>query len=70
MEHVDLIVATRNRAEKLERMLASVPDEAGGKSIRINIFCDGDAKTAEKYGARVLLNYKYRAQYSVTLLPD
>ena len=51
MEYVELIVPTRNRAEKLERMLKSVPETAAGKKINITIICDGDFRTAAKYAA-------------------
>jgi glycosyltransferase involved in cell wall biosynthesis len=53
VQYVDLIVPTRNRAAKLERMLRSVPESACGKSIRITIICDADPVTAARYGARV-----------------
>jgi hypothetical protein len=49
MTYIDLIVATRNRAEKLGRMLDSVPAIAGGKPINIKIIFDGDFKTGEIY---------------------
>jgi hypothetical protein len=49
MTYIDLIVATRNRAEKLGRMLDSVPTSAGGKPINIKIVFDGDFKTGEIY---------------------
>jgi len=51
MKYVEVIVPTRNRAEKLERMLKSVPETAAGKKINITIICDGDFRTAAKYAA-------------------
>ena len=49
MEYVDLIVPTRNRAEKLDRMLKSVPKVAAEKCIAVMVVFDGDFKTAEKF---------------------
>jgi glycosyltransferase involved in cell wall biosynthesis len=49
VRYVDLIVPTRNRAAKLERMLESVPQEAAGKPIRIILACDGDSATYAKF---------------------
>lgn len=51
MDHVDLIVPTRNRPEKLERMLASVPVSAAGKPVNVILVSDGDGKTFRKYGS-------------------
>jgi hypothetical protein len=51
VDHVDLIVATRNRPEKLERMLASVPRTAGSRPINVVLVCDGDEKTFRQYGS-------------------
>jgi len=43
--YVDLIVPTRNRLRKLERMLRTVPAEAAGTRINVRVACDGDAET-------------------------
>ena len=44
--HVDIIIPTRNRTEKLRRCLESIDREPVGFSQEITVVCDGDAKTA------------------------
>lgn len=45
MKHIDLVIPTRNRWEKLKRCLHSIPPKANGIPIRVTIICDGDAET-------------------------
>ena len=45
MSPIELIVPTRNRREKLVRMLNSVPAEANGAPVEVVIVCDGDRET-------------------------
>lgn len=46
MNQIDLIIPTRNRLQKLERCLHSIPPSAEGLPIRVTIVCDGDPVTA------------------------
>ena len=46
MNQIDLIIPTRNRLQKLERCLHSIPSSAGGLPIRVTVVCDGDPVTA------------------------
>ena len=62
MKYIDLIVATRNRREKLLKMLDSVPKgPVGNVCINIKIACDGDRDTYEYI--------KLMTDYSVLLFP-
>lgn len=45
MKRIDILIPTRNRLEKLKRMMASTPQEAAGVEIWMRILCDGDAET-------------------------
>ncbi len=49
MKRIDLIIPTRNRAEKLKRTLATIPATAAGgtASIYITVVCDADPATAK-----------------------
>lgn len=47
MSPIEVIVPTRNRREKLIRMMNSVPAEAAGVPVEIVIVCDGDRKTEQ-----------------------
>lgn len=46
MKHITIAVPTRNRLEKLKRMLNTVPKEVGDIKISVIIICDGDPVTA------------------------
>lgn len=48
MRHIDIIIPTRNRYEKLCRCLDSIPKIAGGIKIEVAVICDGDNETADK----------------------
>ena len=48
MKHVDLIIPTRNRWEKLQRCLRSIPKVLSQVELNIIIICDGDRDTAER----------------------
>ena len=48
MKHIDLIIPTRNRWEKLQRCLRSIPRVLPQVELNITIICDGDRETAEK----------------------
>jgi hypothetical protein len=43
--YVDIVIPTRNRFAKLERMLRTIPREAAGKKINIKVICDDDPTT-------------------------
>lgn len=46
MNRIEVIIPTRNRLEKLNRCLATIPKKAGDVDIRVIVVCDGDARTA------------------------
>jgi len=46
MKHIDLIIPTRNRWEKLQRCLNSVPKTIPCYELNVIIICDGDLQTA------------------------
>ena len=48
MKHIDLIIPTRHRWEKLQRCLRSIPCEMPGVTLNIIIICDGDDATARQ----------------------
>jgi len=48
MNHVDVIIPTRHRYEKLKKCLASIPKKANGIDIWVIVICDGDHETALK----------------------
>ena len=48
MKHIDLIIPTRNRWEKLQRCLRSIPGELPQIGLNIIIICDGDRATCQK----------------------
>jgi len=45
LKHIDIVIATRNRYEKLKKMLKSIPDEP---YIETMIICDGEDNTLDK----------------------
>ena len=45
MKHIDIVIATRNRYEKLKKMLKSIPDKP---YIETMIICDGEDDTLDK----------------------
>ena len=45
MKHIDIVIATRNRYEKLKKMLKSIPDKP---YIEVNIICDDENDTLGK----------------------
>lgn len=48
MKHIDIIIPTRNRWEKLQRCLRTIPREIVGITITVIVVCDGDYQTAQK----------------------
>ena len=46
MKWIDIIIPTRNRWEKLQRCLRSIPKEVPGVTLNIIIICDSDRVTA------------------------
>lgn len=48
MKYIDLIIPTRNRWEKLQRCLNSVPKTIPDIKLNVIIICDGDIRTAER----------------------
>lgn len=48
MKNIDLIIPTRNRFQKLQRCLRSIPSKVNGMLIRVNVVCDGDSMTAHR----------------------
>jgi len=46
MNKIEVIIPTRNRLEKLDRCLDTIPRNAKNLDIKVTIVCDGDAKTA------------------------
>lgn len=53
MREVDIIIPTRNRAEKLLKCLNSIPKTVAKTKINVIVICDADTATA-----RWLVNYK------------
>lgn len=49
MKHIDLIIPTRHRWEKLQRCLKSIPKEVPQVELNLIIICDGDSETARKF---------------------
>jgi len=47
MEHIDIIIPTRNRLEKLLRCLKTIPQSVNGMPMSITVICDGDPVTAQ-----------------------
>jgi glycosyltransferase involved in cell wall biosynthesis len=47
MKRIDLIIPTRNRWEKLQRCLNSIPKNIPNIELNIIIICDGDLTTAQ-----------------------
>lgn len=48
MKYIDLIIPTRNRWEKLQRCLRSIPKTLSQNNLNVTIICDGDRDTASK----------------------
>lgn len=48
MDKIDIIISTRNRFDKLMRLLDSIPPHEFGIKIRVRIACDGDHGTFSK----------------------
>jgi len=48
MKHIDLIIPTRNRWEKLQRCLKSIPQQLPDISLSIIVVCDSDSETVQK----------------------
>lgn len=63
MKKIDLLIATRNRLEKLKRTITSVPQL---DNLRINIICDADKITAKYYMDNGLFSSE---RFKVFLIP-
>lgn len=48
MNKIDVIIATRNRYNKLMGVIGSIPGQEDGVPIHINVACDGDIDTYNK----------------------
>lgn len=48
MKHIDIIIPTRNRWEKLQRCLKSIPRQAPSVILSVIVVCDGDIETAQR----------------------
>jgi len=48
VNHIDIIIPTRNRWDKLQRCLQSIPRTLAQIEFNIIIICDGDCETARK----------------------
>jgi len=48
VKHIDLIIPTRNRWDKLQRCLRSIPQTLPQIELNIIIICDGDRETCRK----------------------
>jgi len=48
VKHIDIIIPTRNRWEKLQRCLKTIPQEIPGITTTVIVVCDGDHETAKK----------------------
>ena len=46
MQAIEIVVPTRNRIDKLMRMIESIRPAAGAVPVRVTVVCDGDAATA------------------------
>lgn len=47
MNHIDVVIPTRNRIKKLERTLATIPGTVRGVPVIIHVVCDGDKETED-----------------------
>jgi len=47
VKHIDIIIPTRNRWEKLQRCLKTIPLRIPGVTLNVIVVCDGDFKTAQ-----------------------
>ena len=63
MQHIDIVIATRNRYEKLKRTLKSIPDKP---YIRVGIAIDGEINTLNKFieEAEIIQNMKIGFLYT------
>jgi len=48
VKHIDIIIPTRNRWEKLQRCLKSIPRQAPRVILSVIVVCDGDIETAQR----------------------
>jgi len=48
VKHIDIIIPTRNRWEKLQRCLRTIPQEIPDITTTVIVVCDGDYETAKK----------------------
>lgn len=48
MRNIDIIIPTRNRWEKLQRCLKTIPLRIPGITLNVIVVCDGDCKTAQR----------------------
>ena len=48
MKHIDLIIPTRNRWEKLQRCLKSIPRQLPDISLSVIVVCDSDGETVQR----------------------
>jgi len=48
VKYIDIIIPTRNRWDKLQRCLRSIPERLPQIGLNIIIICDGDRKTASR----------------------
>lgn len=60
MDHITLVIPTRNREAKLQRTLATLPLHR--KWLRVHVVCDGDSQTYN--------HLRSRQDIDVTLVPD
>jgi len=48
MRHIDIIIPTRNRWEKLQRCLKTIPARIPSITLSVIVICDGDCETARR----------------------
>lgn len=48
MKNIDIIIPTRNRWDKLQRCLKSIPREIPDITLNVIVICDGDYETAQR----------------------
>jgi len=48
MKHIDIIIPTRNRWEKLQRCLKSIPRQLPDMGLNVIVVCDSDSETVQR----------------------
>lgn len=62
-ERIDIVIATRNRPDKLEKTIESIPLNAGGISVFFSLLFDGDLKGYQNWRCSKL-EHLFQIQYT------